>query len=350
MAGQVPGGQQMRIVHYVNQFFAGIGGEEQAGIPPASQEGAVGPGRRLATLLGDGFEFVATVYCGDDYAAGRDEAVEEILALVQSYQPDLLIVGPAFTSGRYGLACARLAAAAAHRGLAVVASMHAENPGLGVAAPAVVVASGATAREMGPSLARLQQAVGILAAGGTVGTEQGRIGTIPRLNQLSHKDAASRAVDLLLGRLAGDRSATEIPTPRFESVEPAPPVDPSSAKVAILTEGGLVPIGNPDRLESARATKWLRYDIPDGPGLVAGQYQSVHGGFSTVAANADPNRMLPLDAARELESAGQIKTLWPSYLTTVGNGTSVAMSTTFGVEWAAELHREQVQAVVLTAT
>ena len=31
-----------KIVHYINQFFAGIGGEEKADIVPEVREGAVG--------------------------------------------------------------------------------------------------------------------------------------------------------------------------------------------------------------------------------------------------------------------------------------------------------------------
>ena len=33
-----------RVVHYINQFFAQIGGEEMAHIAPELREGAVGPG------------------------------------------------------------------------------------------------------------------------------------------------------------------------------------------------------------------------------------------------------------------------------------------------------------------
>ena len=36
----------MRVVHYLNQFFGGIGGEEKAGVPLEARPGAVGPGRR----------------------------------------------------------------------------------------------------------------------------------------------------------------------------------------------------------------------------------------------------------------------------------------------------------------
>ena len=70
-----------RVVHYVNQFFAGKGGEDAAGSGPGRLEGPTGPGRRLAQLLGDGFEVVATVHCGDDDASGRPEAIDEIIVL-----------------------------------------------------------------------------------------------------------------------------------------------------------------------------------------------------------------------------------------------------------------------------
>ena len=44
----------MRVVHYLNQFFGGIGAEEHAGKGLEFRDGAVGPGRLLEQLLGDG--------------------------------------------------------------------------------------------------------------------------------------------------------------------------------------------------------------------------------------------------------------------------------------------------------
>jgi len=35
----------MRVVHYLNQFFGGLGGEEMAGTALESRDGAVGPAR-----------------------------------------------------------------------------------------------------------------------------------------------------------------------------------------------------------------------------------------------------------------------------------------------------------------
>jgi glycine reductase complex component B subunit gamma len=340
-----------RVVHYVNQFFAGLGGEDQAGIAPSLKEGAVGPGRRLAQLLGDDAEIVATVYCGDDYAASVEGAAAQILALVMSYEPDVLIAGPAFGSGRYGLACARLGAAADAAGLPVVVAMHEDNPGLDEAGTIPVVASGATSREMRASLDRLGAAARKVIAGDALTSDDGRIGRPPRPTTVAETTAAERAVDLVLTRLAGDRDATEIPLPRFDRVMPAQPIeDPATATVALVTEGAVVPNGNPDGLESARATRWLRYPIDEVASLASGDYVSVHGGFSTSWANEDPCRILPLDVARELEQEGAIGKLHAAYLVTAGNGTSVANARRFGIEWAAELRKAGVQAAVLTST
>ena len=43
----------LRVVHYLNQFFGQVGGEEQAGIPPRAVEGPVGPGLALQRHLGE---------------------------------------------------------------------------------------------------------------------------------------------------------------------------------------------------------------------------------------------------------------------------------------------------------
>ncbi|MGH9286042.1 MAG: glycine/betaine/sarcosine/D-proline family reductase selenoprotein B, partial [Acidimicrobiales bacterium] len=93
------GAEIARIVHYLNQFFAGVGGEDAAGTPPARTEGAIGPGRKLAQLLGPDHEIVATVSCGDDHAASVEGATEAIVALIRGAGPDLVVAGPAFTSG-----------------------------------------------------------------------------------------------------------------------------------------------------------------------------------------------------------------------------------------------------------
>src|SRR5690242_14656349 len=123
--------EKLRVVHYLNQFFAGFGGEEKAGLQPGAQEGAIGAARALQQALGADAEVVATVFCGDNFFSERtDEATAELLRLIGSYKPDLLIAGPAFESGRYGVACGALCASAERDlGIATVASMDADNTG-----------------------------------------------------------------------------------------------------------------------------------------------------------------------------------------------------------------------------
>ncbi len=341
----------MKIVHYLNQFFAGVGGEDEAGTGPQLRNGPVGPGTRLQALLEPDHEIVATIFCGDDHAASHPEFAGELVDQAREKGAELVIAGPAFTSGRYGLACARVLAAAAEAGLPALAAMHTDNPGVGEAEGRPVVESAETARRMRPSLERLAEAAKKLAAGEELTADDGRVGPVPRRNRVADQSAARRAVALVLERLGGDEDATEIPLPDFDRVTPAAPVDDcGEALVALLTEGGFVPAGNPDRLESSRATKWLRYSLEGRDSVPEGEFESIHGGFSTQWANAQPARILPLDAARELEREGAIGGLHAEYFVTTGNGTTVADARRFGTEWAAELHQARVQAAILTAT
>ena len=58
---------KLRVVHYINQFFANIGGEEKADYKPELREGNVGPGLAFQQSFGEEAEIVATVICGDSY-------------------------------------------------------------------------------------------------------------------------------------------------------------------------------------------------------------------------------------------------------------------------------------------
>src|SRR2546428_11553590 len=95
---------KLRVVHYLNQFFAGIGAEDKADTSPGQRPGAIGPGRVLQQALGDRAEIVATVYCGDNYFGEKPGALDEVLDLIAEHRPDVVIAGPAFSAGRYGWA------------------------------------------------------------------------------------------------------------------------------------------------------------------------------------------------------------------------------------------------------
>src|SRR5687767_6098615 len=105
----------LRVVHYVNQFFAGIGAEDKAETAAGQREGAIGPGRVLQQAFGDRAQIVATVYCGDNHAAEAPGAVDTIVDLIAEHRPHIVVTGPAFSAGRYGWACGEVALRARER-------------------------------------------------------------------------------------------------------------------------------------------------------------------------------------------------------------------------------------------
>src|SRR5262252_7576 len=99
----------MRVVHYLNQFFGGVGGEDRADTAPASSHGTVGPGAALQRMLGAHATVVGTVIAGDGRFADRpDETARDVLERIAAFAPDVVVAGPAFDADRYGLACARV--------------------------------------------------------------------------------------------------------------------------------------------------------------------------------------------------------------------------------------------------
>src|SRR5215211_5480886 len=341
----------MKAVHYLNQFFAGLGGEDKAETPPVRLDGAVGPGRGLAAELG-AVEIVATLACGDDYfAEHEEEALGTLLAYLEEDRPDVLIAGPAFGSGRYGYACGTLTAAAAERGISAVAALHPENPGVDASGKAYVVPTAVNVAGMRDALPRLAKLALALAEGRELGSaeEEGYLVRGFRRNYFAERTGAERAIELLLGKLAG-QARTEVGGGLDRVDAPARVSDLSQTLVALVTEAGCVPHGNPDRLQSVRAQGWFRYDLNGEETLSAARYESVHGGFDVTLGNEDPNRLVPLDTARQLEREGRIGRLHEAFYTTTGNGTPVVTSTRFGREIAGELREAGVGAVLLSGT
>ncbi len=340
----------MKVAHYLNQFFAGIGGEEEAGHEPVRLDGPRGPGRALAAA---GAVPGVTLACGDNhFGEHEDDALATLLGWLDELRPDVLICGPSFGSGRYGYACGVLAREAGRLGIPVVAAMTPDSPGVMAAeGAAYIVPTGTNVVAMKTVMPLIAGLARRLGAGETVGSAEDE-GYLPRgrRTMIQARDrGAARAVSLLLAKLEGD-VRTEI-APTQDRVPPPPPVaDLTRARVALVTEAGCVPAGNPDRLPTRHANVWLSYPIAARESLSADAYESVHAGIDTAAANADPNRLVPLDAARALERAGAFGTLHDTLYTTSGVDTPVATAVRFGQEIAAELHEAEVAAVILTGT
>jgi len=347
---------KIRVVHYINQFFANIGGEEKADYQPELRQGIVGPGLALSAAFKDEAEIVATVICGDSYFnENLEKAKKEVIQMVASQKPDLFIAGPAFNAGRYGVACGTIAdAVQAELGIPVLTGMYQENPGADMFKTKVLIV------ETKNSAAGMRDAVGKmaplalkLARKEEIGasSEEGYLPNGVRKNFFETERGSKRAVDMLIKKLAGKAFTTEYPMPNFDRVKPNPAVkDLSKATIALVTSGGIVPKGNPDHIESSSASRYGKYDIDGIYDLTSSSFQTAHGGYDPTYANEDPDRVLPVDVLRDFEKEGKIGKLHRYYYSTVGNGTAVASAVKFASQFSKELVNDGVDAVILTST
>ena len=332
---------KIRVVHYINQFFAGVGGEEQAHIEPELRKELPPISQQLQDKLGEEFEIVAAVVCGDSYFnENLEKAQATLLEMIKGENPQLFIAGPAFNAGRYGVAAGtitKLIQDELH--IPAVTAMYIENPGVDMYRKDIYIVeatdSAAGMRKVLPKLAKLAAK---LAKGEEIlsPAEDGYIAKGVRVNYF-HKDTGSKRA--------------EYPMPDFDRVEPAAAIkDLSKAKIALVTSGGIVPKGNPDHIESSSASKYGTYSIAGVEDLTAETYETAHGGYDPVYANEDADRVLPVDVLREFEKAGKIGKLYEEFSTTVGNGTAVASAKAFAEEIGKKLVADGVDAVILTST
>ncbi len=346
----------IRVVHYINQFYGGIGGEDKADYTPEIREGFAGPGIGLKGILAPDAEIVATVICGDTYFnENSNEAITTILEMIKPFEPDLFIAGPAFNAGRYGVACGSISKAVKENfGIPVISGMYQENPGVDMFAKDIIIAkttnSAAGMRKALPQMGKLALK---LANNESLGSpeEEGYIPRGLRSNIFKTKRGSTRAVDMLVNKLQGREIKTEYPMPNFDRVDPHAPLENlDKARIALVTSGGIVPLGNPDHIESSSASLYGKYDISGYKYLTCKTHETAHGGYDPVYANANADRVLPVDALRRMEEEGKIGSLHKYFYTTTGNGTAVASAKKWGAEIAAALVKDNVDGVILTST
>lgn len=342
-----------RVVHYINQFYAGIGGEEQADTGLFCEEGPKGPGMAFKGALGPDFEIVATIYCGDNYAVDHTEQVmPEIIETIRKYNPDLVIAGPAFNAGRYGPMCGAVAKAANEAGLLSVTGMYEENPGVEMYSKYTYIVktanSAAGMRKAVPAMAALCKK---LVAGEEVSPDADGYFKRGKKNVFVDKNGAQRAFEMLMAKLKGEPVVQEIEMPPFEAVESAAPIkDMKHAKLALVTDAGLTDKTNSFRLESSRASKYVALSIAGMDSLSADDFSANHGGYDNTQANRNPNVIVPLDVVRSFQKAGAFAELEDTIYSTTGNGTSLKNAQSFGAEIANRLLAAHVNGVILTST
>lgn len=346
----------MRVVHYLNQFFGGLGGEDKANLPLEAKEGAVGPGKLLEQLLAGDAKVVLTLICGDNYAV---EQQDKMLALaldhIRQADADLVVAGPCFQAGRYGMAAGALCSEVRSKlSIPVITAMAEENPGADLYREFLyIIDSGANAANIREAILSMAKMAQKLVRNEPIGSPK-QEGYLPRgliRDEFVKETAAERLVTMALAKVKGEFFESEMTPTAFAPV-PVPPAvqDLSKAKVMLITDGGLVPKGNPDKVQASAATRWGSYNIKNCDDLRGEDYEISHGGYDPQFVCRDPDRLVPLDVLRELEKAGVIGKLHDEFLATSGLANPLSNTRRMGREMAAKAKLEGIDAVILTST
>lgn len=346
-----------KAVIYINQFFAGIGGEEFADHEPEIREGLIGPALAINTALKNA-EITHTIICGDNYmGSNTEDAVAQINAMLKDIEFDIFFAGPAFQAGRYGVACGTICKHVKEKfNVEVITSMHAENPGVDMFKKDMYVFSGGKSAAAMRKDAAKMAALGDRILDGETAFLSEELGFFKRgiRHQVWLEDsrpAADRAIEMLLKKVKGEDFTSELPIPKVDRVPIAAPVaDLKNVRIALVTTGGIVPVENPDRIQSASATRWGRYDISQMERLEGGVFKTIHAGYDPAAADTDPNVCVPVDVMRDFEKQGVIGKLDDYFYTTVGTGTTEAEAKRMAEEMIPFLKQDGVDAIIMTST
>ena len=291
----------------------------------------------------------------------KEDAAKALLVAVRAGAPDVVVAGPAFNSGRYGLSCVEICNAIAN-GLEIscVTAMHEENPGVGVYrefanSRVYCLPTAETTVGMNDALARLAAFAVRLARGEQIGSaiKEGYIGRGIRRIEKTDRRGATRALDMLLKKIKAEPFESELPMEIWDDAMAAPPLaQVKDRNIAVVTTSGVVPFGNPDKFKTYRNTYWRKYNIAELKELEAGKWEAVHGGYNVAYMNQNPHYGVPLDALRALEADGAIGPgkLYPAYYVIPGNQGSPTVMRRMGQEIAADLKKDGVEGVLFVAT
>jgi glycine reductase complex component B subunit gamma len=346
----------MRVVHYLNQFFGGLGGEEKAGAQLESRDAAIGPGKLIEQLLGGQTNVVLTLICGDNYAVENHEAfIGTALEKIRQANADLLVAGPCFLAGRYGMAAGALCTEVQTKfAIPVVTGMARENPGADLYREKLyIIDSGDNAAKMRECLEKMGRLLIKLLSHECIGLPEEE-GYIPRgliRDQFVERNAGERLVDMVMAKVKGLPFKSEMLPTTFAAVPmPSALKNLKNAKLLLITDGGLVPKGNPDKIQGSAATRWGSYSIKDCDDLKGEDYEISHGGYDPQFVRQDPDRLVPLDVMRELQSEGVVGELCDEFISTSGLANPLSNTRRMGREMAEKARQLGIDAIILTST
>jgi glycine reductase len=232
--------------------------------------------------------------------------------------------------------------------------MHPDNPGVSRGRrETYIVPTGTATTSMPAALSALAPLARRLGRGERLGPAEveGYVGSGGRRVHDRGRPGYQRALDMLLDKLHGRPYRSEVPYAAPERVTPAPPIaDLSRARIAMVTTGGLVRKGNPDRQVSANAVRYHRHTVAELESLSPAEWEAYHAGYFNHIVNSNPNYILPLSFLRDLERQGRVGKVHEHIYALPGVSTPVAVSVGHGRSIAEDLRAGGVDGALLVAT
>jgi glycine reductase len=347
------GNKKWRAVCFINQFFGQIGGEDKASVGFSVSDKPVGPAILFNSKLNGECEVVGTIICGDNYFAENIEsAVEEGVRLVRDMEADIFFAGPAFNAGRYGISCGNMASAVGKQlGIPTVTAMYPENPAVELFRKDTYIMKtkilSSDMRNIVPKMVDIglrflkNEHIGSAA-------DEGYIKRDIIKNEYLDRTAAERAIDMVMKKIKGQPFVSEVLPPEFDTVEPAPAIrDMAKAKLALVTDGGLIPESNPDKLKPNGSTNWGEYNFEE---LLENKHFVIHSGYDGTSVLENPYRLFPKDVLVDLVNEGKLGELNDNVFVTCGNCASIDSAKGEGQAIAKRLLESKVDAAILTST
>ena len=163
--------------------------------------------------------------------------------------------------------------------------------------------------------------------------------------------ASTRGIDMLLAKFRGETYQTEVQFELSHSNSVPILTKPlSEAQIAFVTDGGLVPKGNPDSMPPVNADKFCIYSFYCANSLDADEFTIVHQGYDNQFVLEDPNRLIPLDAACSAVEDGTIAKVFDLFYSTAGVMTSVEKGKEFGKKISSSVCNSNIDGVIVIST
>ena len=163
--------------------------------------------------------------------------------------------------------------------------------------------------------------------------------------------ACTRGIDMLLAKFRNEPYQTELQFASPQDVHIPHLSKPlAKARIAFVTDGGLVPKGNPDNLPPVNSNKFCIYPFYGAEKLLSSDYEISHQGYDNKYTLEDPNRLIPLDAGIYAVKEGRIANIFDFFYSTAGVMTSVENSQKIGHKIAESIKENGIDGVILTST